>query len=240
MKPIWKCAFALLLVCSAAAADGQFRYGYPYPPQRRWHSQDRVGRDGEIQQQRRIRNNTPTRLHLNLNYGLSQPLGSLKDYADATSANGWRIDLLYKINPKWRVGLGAGFYDYYHRVPRKVYTDANSSISAVQTHTMQLIPIQPTVLYFPGEGDHKVKPYIGLGVGITDVNYKNYWGKFLEKDNSVAFSASPVVGIRLPFSDTSPLAFNADVRYNFISYSKHDLSNLQTIEANVGLSINIR
>lgn len=240
MKHIWKYSLVLLLVLSAVAANGQFRYGYPYPPQRRWHDQDRVGRNGEIQQERRIRNQTPTRLHLNLNYAVSQPLGGLKDYTDATSFNGWRAALLYQITPQWSVGLGSGFSDYYKRVPRKVYTDDNSAISAVQTHTMQLIPIQPTLLYFPGESKSKIKPYIGLGIGITNVNYKNYWGKFLEKENSIAFSASPMAGIRVPFSATSPLAFNADVRYNFIPYSKHDISNLHTVEANVGLSLNIR
>lgn len=232
----------IVLVMSSLVADAQFRYGYPYPPYRHWNQdRDRVGRNGEIQKERRVRNNNrPTKLHLNLNYAISQPFGGLKDYADKTSFNGWRASLLYQINPNWTVGLGSGFHDYYKRLPRKVYADKNSAISAVQTHTMQLIPIQPTVLYFPGDGESKIKPYVGLGIGITDVVYKNYWGEFLEKGNNIAFSASPMAGIRIPFSATSPLQFNADLRYNFISYNKYNINTIHTLGASVGLSINIR
>lgn len=242
MKRIWKLALTVLLLTAAGTVQAQFRYGYPYP-RRPWPPQrDQVGRNGEIKRdQNVVRRNGPSNLWINLNYALSQPLGSLKNYTGKTSFNGWRASLLYQLNPKWAVGLGSGFYDYYERIPRKIYSDKNSAISAVQTHTLQLIPIQPTLLYFPkgnvGKGIH---PYVGLGIGVTDVNYKNYWGEFVDKENSIAFSASPMAGIRIPFSETSPLQFNADVRYNFIPYNRNDIQTIHTIGANVGLSINLR
>lgn len=243
MKHFLKIGITVFLVIVAvAAASAQFRYGYPYSPYRHWnHDRDQVARNGEMKNNRNVhKNDKPTKLHINLNYAATQPFGSLKNYADNTSFNGWRASILYQVNPNWMMGLGSGFYDYYERLPRKVYQGHNSAISAVQTHTMQLIPIQPTVLYFPGKKDRKIKPYIGLGIGITDVIYKNYWGEFVEKDNNIAFSASPMVGVRIPFSETSPLQFNADVRYNFIKYNKHDMETINTVGVNVGLSINIR
>lgn len=240
MKYIWKIGLTIFLVVAAMSANAQI--WYPYPHNRNWNQdRDRVGRNGEILENQNVRrNDRPTKLHINLDYAVTQPLGGLKDYADNTSFNGWRASLLYQVNPKWMIGLGSGFYDYYERIPRKVYESKNSAISAVQTHTMQLIPVQPTVLYFPGDKSGNIKPYVGLGVGITDVVYKNYWGEFLEKDNNIAFSASPMVGIRIPFSQTSPLQFNANLRYNFIAYNKHDIGTIHTLGANVGLSINIR
>ncbi len=240
MKSLNKILLIIGLLTMTIAANAQFRRYYP--PQNRWHHNDHVSRDGSVERDNRnvVGRNSPTNLYLNINYAVSQPLGSLKDYADKTSFRGWNISLLYAINPKWQVGLSSGFYDYYQQFPRKLYHSNGSDISAVQTHTLQLIPIQPTVLYFPGEGDQKVKPYFGLGIGVTDVNYKLYWGKFAGKDNSFAFSASPVVGIRIPFTTTSPLQFNADVKYNFVGYNKNNISSIHTVEANVGLSIHIR
>lgn len=239
MKNIWKTAFTLLLFIPAIAVQAQYRR-YPYPS-RPPYQRNQVGRNGEINQDRTImRRSGPTRLWLDLNYGLSQPLGSLKDYTDKTSTNGWRASLLYQINPKIAVGLGSGFYDYYERIPRKIYQDKNTTISAVQTHTLQLIPIQPTILYFLGDQKKNVKPYIGLGIGVTDVNYKNYWGEFVDKENSISFSASPMIGLRIPFSPTSPLSFNADLRYNFVSYNRNGIKTIQAPEANVGLSINLK
>jgi len=241
MKTIIKILFAASMIMIVSAADAQYRRYYPRNSRPMY--QDRVGKNGEIikdQNRYSRRSNQPTKLHLNLNYAISQPLGGLKDYAGKTSLNGWHLSLLYAINPKWQIGLGAGFYDYYERFPRKVYHNGNIDISAVQTHTMQLIPIQPTVLYFPGEEEQAVKPYVGIGLGATVVGYKNYWGEFLDKDNSIGFSASPMAGIRISFSKTSPLECNADVRYNFVPYSKHDINGIHTVEANVGLSLNIR
>ncbi len=238
MKNIWKIALTIALFVPAVAVQAQYRYPYQNRPP---YQRNQVGRNGEINQnQNMIRRNGPSKLWLDLNYAVSQPFGGLKDYANKTSTNGWRASLLYQFNPKLAIGLGSGFYDYYERIPRRVYQDKNTAISAVQTHTLQLIPIQPTVLYFPGEEGKRVKPYVGLGIGVTDVNYKNYWGEFADKVNSISFSASPMVGIRIPFTKTSPLSFNADLRYNFIPYNKNGIQTINTAEANIGLSINLR
>lgn len=227
------------LLFMSVAANAQFRRYYP--PQGRWVPQDNVDRNGEIQKnQPNYRNNSPSKLSLNLNYGISQPLGSLTDYTDKTSFNGWDFAILYELNPQWQVGLNIGFYDYQKKIPRKVYPHNGSTISAVQTHAIRLTPIQPTVLYFLNEENQKIKPYVGLGVGVTNVNYRKYWGKFAEKDNSIAFSASPMVGIRIPFSATSPFEFNADVKYNFSTYNKNGINKISTVQANVGLSLQIR
>lgn len=229
------------LLLAVMEVSAQYRYPYPPPyPNRDQPTQQNVGRSGEIKQDSRVYQNRKSNLLLNLNYGLSQPLGSLNDYTKNTSFNGWNLSLLYQFNPKFAAGLGVGFYDYYQKIPRQLYTDKNSTISAVQTHTVQLIPIQPTALYKPKGGEKGIQPYVGLGVGIANVNHEKYWGQFVDKNNKISLSVSPMVGIKIPFGAHSPLSANVGVKYNYIPYKHDEISNINTVEGNVGISLHLR
>src|SRR5690242_18441203 len=128
---------------------------------------------------------------LNLNYSAARPFGTLHDYADKTSFSGWNGSLMYEVSPSFSAGLRAGFQDYYQKLPRALYSDKTTDVSAVQTHTLQTIPIQATALYTVHGTQPGIHPYVGLGIGITDVNYEKYWGEFVDQDNKVAFSISP-------------------------------------------------
>jgi hypothetical protein len=177
------------------------------------------------------------RLNLNLNYSVTQPFGSLHDYAGKTSFNSWNGSLMYDISPSFSAGLTLGFHDYYKKIPRMIYSDKTTDISAVQTHTLQTIPVQATGIYTIHGGRQGVHPYLGLGVGITDVNYEKYWGEFADQDNRVAFSISPMAGLKIPLGQTSPVKLNIGVRYNYVPYSYNEIDNINSLEGNVGISI---
>jgi hypothetical protein len=231
MKDLLKILLTGILLVSALSVNAQYRYQ---------NNPQNIDRSGEIQQNRYTGGNGNSRLRLNLHYGISQPLGSLKDYADKTSFNGWNASLLYEINPKIAAGLGVGFYDYYQKIPRQIYHDGNTDISAVQTHTLQFIPIQPTVVFTPKGDEPGIKPYVGLGIGIADINYAKYWGEFVDQQNKIAFSVSPMAGVRIPFGESSPLGANIGVKYNFAPFKYNEVTNINSVEANVGLSIRFR
>lgn len=236
MKNILKILLTALLAVTAFQAGAQYRwYGYPSPYQRMQRNMER-NRNPEHVGSRQ----GPSKLVLNLNYGISLPLGDLHQYVNKPSFNGWNAALLYQINPKIAAGLGFGFYDFYQKLPREVYGDKNSAISAVQTHTLQYIPIQPTVVYTPNGNKGAVQPYVGLGIGGALVNYNKYWGEFGDKDNKFAFSVTPMAGIHIPFGKTSPLKLNVGVKYNYIPYTNDEIHNLSAVEGNVGLSLHLR
>lgn len=238
MKNLLKILLTGLFVAAAFTVNAQWFRPYPYGYRNPYHqlqqnmehnrNQDQVYRQGN------------SKFWLNLNYGISQPLGTLHDYTDRTSFAGWNISLLYKINPKISAGLAIGYYDYYQKIPRRVYQDKTTSISAVQSHTLQFVPIQPTVIYTPQGDKQGIQPYVGLGVGVADVNYAKYWGEFVDKDNKIDFSISPIAGVRIPFSKKSPVYFNADLKYNYAPFSYNEVGNLSTVEVNAGLSIYLR
>lgn len=239
MKNILKIVFTTLLVGGVWCANAQWR-PYPYRYENRYQRLQQNMERNHDNDQYVYRKNGKPRLSLNLNYGISQPLGSLHDYAGKTSFNGWNASLLYQFNPKIAAGLGVGFYDYYQKIPRKIYEDKTTAISAVQTHTLQLIPIQPTIIYTPNGDKPGIQPYIGIGIGVADVNYEKYWGEFVDKQNKVGFSVSPMAGVHIPFSKTSPLQFNIGVKYNYAPYAYNEIKNVSSVEGNAGISIHLK
>lgn len=179
------------------------------------------------------------RLKLDLNYQVSQPFGSLHDYVNKTSFNGWNGALMYDINPNWSGGLSIGFQDYYQKIPRQVYHSGTTDISAVQTHTLQSIPVEATGRYTWRAAQPGIHPYAGLGIGIADINYEKYWGEFVDQYNTVHFSVSPMAGLLIPISERSPVDVNIGVRYNYVPYSNNEVGNLSALHGNIGLQIGL-
>ncbi|MGE7777073.1 outer membrane beta-barrel protein [Chitinophaga sp. NPDC101104] len=179
-------------------------------------------------------------LSVNVNYSIAQQLGSLKDYADKTSFRGWNVGVQYHLNDQLAVGLKTGFGDFYERVPRAVYPGKGEDISAVQTRTLQTIPILATAQYTFTKPDAAVLPYAGLGIGTANMNYEKYWGEFVEKENKWAFQVSPEVGVNVPFGKYSPFMFNASVQYNYAPYKQFEIKNFNTVQANIGLKFHIQ
>jgi hypothetical protein len=237
MKNILKIGIAIALVSSVTAVSAQYRY--PYPRYDRYRPMnDRFGGDND-QNQYNVYRNSNSNLWLMLDYSISQPLGSFHDYAGKTSFIGWNASLLYQFNPKFAAGLGFGYHDYYQKIPRMVYQDKTTAISAVQTHTLQLIPVQPTAIFTPNGGKGGIQPYVGLGIGVADVNYQKYWGEFVDKKNKIGFSVSPLAGIQIPIGKSAPVKVNVGVKYNYDTFKYNEINNISTIEGNVGISFRL-
>lgn len=235
MKSMLKISLTVLLALAALDAGAQYRpYGYPSPYQRMQRNMER-NRNSEHVGSR----NGPSKLSLDLNYGISLPLGDLHSYIDKTSFNGWNARLMYHFNPRLAAGLAFGFYDFYQKLPRALYEDKNTTISAVQSRTLQYVPIQPTFLYTPQGGQGGIQPYAGLGIGGALVSYNKYWGEFADSKDRFAFSLSPLAGIMVPLSKTSPVKLNVGVKYNYTPFSYNEIHNLSSVEADVGISLHL-
>jgi hypothetical protein len=178
-------------------------------------------------------------LSINVDYSIAQPLGSLKNYTDKTSFRGWRAGIQYQLNDQLSVGIRSGFQEFYQRLPRAVYSDKGTDISAVQTRTLQATPILATIHYQLTKPDAAVIPYVGLGVGTVNMLYNKYYGQFTDRYNSWQFAASPEIGINIPFGKGSPLLFNASVQYSYSPYKQQEITSYNVLQANVGLRFHI-
>ena len=178
-------------------------------------------------------------LSVNFDYSIAQPLGSLKDYTDKTSFRGWRVGLQYQLNDQLAIGLRTGYQEFYEKLPRAVYPVKGGEISAVQTRTLQVVPVLATVQYQLTKPDKVVIPYVGLGLGAANMEYNKYWGEFTDKTTSWQFMATPEVGINIPFGVGSPLLFNASVQYTYSPYKQAEITNYNLVQFNAGLRLHI-
>jgi len=178
-------------------------------------------------------------LSVNVDYSIAQPFGSLKDYTDKTSFRGWRAGLQYQLNDQLSVGLRSGYQEFFQKLPRAVYDYKGGSISAVQSRSLQVVPVLATINYQLTKPDAAVIPYVGLGLGAASFEYNKYWGEFTDRDHSWQFVASPEVGINIPFGKGSPLLFNASVQYSYAPYKQQEITNYNVLQANVGLRLHI-
>jgi opacity protein-like surface antigen len=171
---------------------------------------------------------------LSLNYSVAVPFGSLKNYVSEVSPRGWNVSGMYTINNSWSAGITSGYNDFYQKIPRQVYHLSGSDISAVQTHTIQTIPVLANGMY-AFHTKSILHPYAGLGIGATNITYEKWWGEFEDRSNSWAFTISPEAGIKIPFGKSTYDGLNIGVKYSYMPYAHEEINNINYLEANAGV-----
>ena len=181
---------------------------------------------------------------LQLGYNVSAPLGSFKnEYISNTSFRGGVGELTYTLNPKMSVGLASGYQDYYQKNGRALYhTQGNEMVSAVISNSMQVVPILLKGTFSPmGSSPSFIKPYVSAGAGINLVDYKQYLGEFPTSDASGVFAAQAGLGVLVPFKkNDGATGFKLGGTYNYASYKKNGLSNLNSVGVNAGVVFNLK
>jgi hypothetical protein len=185
------------------------------------------------------------KLKMELSYNVGSPLGSFKnDFINKTSYRGGSGEISYAINPKFSLGLHAGFQSYYQKYDREVYKlQGNQTVSAVVTNTMEIVPLMLRGTYFPmgSVATDKVQPYVSAGAGVSLVNYGQYLGEFGGTEASSPFSAQAGAGIKIPFGKGyNPTAFKLGATYNYTGYKRNEISNINTVGFNAGIVFPLR
>jgi len=179
-------------------------------------------------------------LMLNLNYSISSPVGSFKDFVSKTSYRSWTGSVLYGINDKLAVGLGTGFQDFYEKYPRQTYKlDDGSDISAVLTNSVQAVPLLAQVQY-KFTPNATIQPYVSLGVGGNMILYRQYVGEFSNSKNKFGFAARPEAGIYVPFRKGGPSGITLHADYNYMPVNYNDLDNMNNWGAGIGVKFPLR
>jgi opacity protein-like surface antigen len=179
-------------------------------------------------------------LTLNLNYSISSPVGSFKDYVSKTSYRSWTGSILYGINDKLSVGLGTGFQDFYEKYPRQTYKlDDGSDISAVLTNSVQAVPLLAEVQY-KFTPNAAIQPYVALGVGGNMILYRQYVGEFDNSKSKFGFAARPEAGIYVPFRKGGPSGLTLHADYNYMPVNYNGLDNMNSWGAGIGVKFPLR
>lgn len=182
-----------------------------------------------------------TKANIQYQYGL--PLGSFKsDLISEPSPRGFSLDILYHFSPKWAVGGGFGYQDFYEKHPRELYKLADGSdISAVVTNTIQLIPLVAKGMFYPlADNNMALQPWISLGLGANLVTEGQYLGQFGGRNSSIHFTGQAGGGFKMAIGRNKQAGIIVGGAYQFNPYNKNGISHLNTLQFSAGVQIPLR
>jgi opacity protein-like surface antigen len=186
-------------------------------------------------------NGSESKMRINLLYNYSLPTGSFKnDFIKNNSPRGFNLDLLYWFKPEWGAGAAFGFQDYYQKNARATYKlNDGSDISAVVSHSVQVIPVMAKAMFSPN-AESRVQPYLLAAAGINLVRFNEYLGEFSSLNNSsVNFGAEAGAGVKIPFGTTKRAGFMLGASYRYSPYNKYEVKNLNSFNLQAGFQFRL-
>lgn len=167
----------------------------------------------------------------------SQPLGSFAgNYIDKFSGLNYSAQLEWMLKD-FPLSVGAEIgQDYFKkRLPRAIYSSGDQDISAIQTRTMRINPIQVAANYYFLPVNAAIRPYAGISAGVGLVNYVNYWGSLSDQSQKAGFSYGAQAGVKVLFGKEGHFGLDLRARYNKVNFKFDYVDNgVPSIGASVG------
>jgi outer membrane protein W len=163
------------------------------------------------------------------------PIGSFGKFISKPSWRGAMLTYNYFITDNLSAGITGGYYDFYEKTGRRLYEINNTEVSAVKSHSVQLIPVMLKGGYNWIKEGSPVQPYVSLGAGINFVTYEEWFGTLVDQKNGLCFTAAPEIGTRITFNKHSMFGADLSLRYNYTAFKYNSVTNLQTVSLNLGL-----
>jgi opacity protein-like surface antigen len=179
---------------------------------------------------------------LGVTYQYALPMGGFKqDFIQNGSPRGIGVDLLYTINPKWRVGGALSYQDFYQKNSRALYTmEDGSTLSAVMTNSLQPTTLMGKAMYLPTP-ERRLQPYLSAGVGVNMVQVNQTLGVFDNiNDVNFGFAAQGGAGIKYGLGEKQRTHLTAGVLYNYMPFNRHDISNLNNLTFGIGARFTLK
>lgn len=156
-----------------------------------------------------------THYNVTLRGGAAIPMGQFSsDYIDKTTLENYSIGLDWVLQSPISVGAEVGYSFFTEKMPRAIYEIGGRDVSAVQTRTISLVPIQGTLSYHLGAPNAPIRPYAQVAVGGALVDYSLYYGNLATQEQSFKFSYGAVIGTKVLFKKDGSLGADIRLKYN--------------------------
>jgi outer membrane protein W len=173
---------------------------------------------------------------VSFNYSYGTPMSDVRNYIPKKAFHGASVDTRRFITDNVALGVHIGWNSFKTVMPRAVYETDKGTVSAVQSRFFYSFPILVTGYYYFRKSDY-IRPYVGGGIGIYDVNYRKWFGT-VSSDHKDAFyfGICPEVGVLLPFGNTG-IGLMISEKFNNVFYSYKEVKNVRYFETSVGIYI---
>lgn len=177
--------------------------------------------------------------HYNVTFraGAAIPMGQFaSNYIDKTSLENYSIGLEWILQSPVSVGAELGYSYFSQRLPRAIYEINGQDVSAVQTRTISLIPLQGTVSYNIGTPNSPIRPYAQVSLGGTMADYSLYYGSLATQEQSIKFSYGGALGTKILFKKDGSLGADLRIKYNNTPFRFDYIENsVGQLNATVGI-----
>ena len=155
--------------------------------------------------------------HYNLTVrgGAAIPMGAFSsDYIDKTTIRNYSVALDWILQKPFSIGLEVGKTQYSKTMPRELYEQDGKEISAVQTRTLSLMPIQGVVSYYFAGTNAIIRPYVQAAVGGDLLDYTLYYGNLADQKQSIKLTYGAAAGAKFLFKKDGNFGADLRVKYN--------------------------
>ena len=175
--------------------------------------------------------------NLTLRGGAAIPLGAFStNYIDKTTIQSYSLALDWIFQKPVSIGLEVGKTFFSQKMPRAIYDLDGQEVSAVQTRTIGLMPIQGVVSYYFAGTNASIRPYVQLAAGADLLDYTLYYGNLANQNQSVKLTYGAAAGAKFLFKKDGNIGADLRVKYNqtSLNYDYVD-KGVSQINATVGL-----
>lgn len=152
--------------------------------------------------------------------GASFPMGALaSQYIDKTTLENYSIAVDWILQRPISVGLEIGHTYFSKKIPRVVYSINSQDVSAVQTRTINLLPIQGFINSYLGNPSATIRPYFHLAVGVNLIEYSLYYGNLANQQQSAKFTYGVGVGSKILFKRDGSIGADIRFKHNHTPFS---------------------
>lgn len=175
--------------------------------------------------------------NLTLRGGAAIPMGAFSStYIDKVTIENYSLALDWIFQKPVSIGLEVGKTFFSQKMPRAIYNLDGQDVSAVQTRTLSLMPIQGVVSYYFAGPNATIRPYVQLAAGADLLDYTLYYGSLASQQQSVKLTYGAAAGAKFLFKRDGNFGADLRVKYNQTSLN-HDYvdKGVSQINATVGL-----
>lgn len=172
---------------------------------------------------------------ISIQHSTHLPIGSVRGFVENISPRGFSADYSYFINNNFSLGFASGYSDLYQKKDRQTYSFSETDISAVKSHSLQIIPLMLKGSYSNIKEGSVFQPYAGIAAGGSLINYEEWFGTLVDKKGGFRFSVATEIGTRISLNKYSLAGADLSLRYHYTAFKYNDVKNLQTLSLNLGL-----
>lgn len=177
---------------------------------------------------------------LNLNYQMSIPFNQVKDFTDKASFRGFDLEYHYFLGERFSIGAAIGWNVYYQ--DKKDYTapfrfndlDNIYTVTGDQYRYINTVPLLAVGRYYFTDGNSRLRPYAGLGIGTSWTEKRLEVGQFASTISRWQFALAPEIGTYIPINDR--FAVHIGMRYHYGTKAAHGrVPEIQSLTFSIGL-----